>query len=35
VFGQVHAAADGAPRTVYVSRKRDVARLDEFIGPKI
>ncbi|MGH2949377.1 MAG: hypothetical protein ACRDPC_24500 [Solirubrobacteraceae bacterium] len=23
-----------APRTVYVSRKRDVARLDEFIGPK-
>jgi Homeodomain-like domain len=24
-----------APRTVYVSRKRDVARLDEFIGPKI
>ena len=24
-----------APRTVYVSRKRDVARLDEFIGPKV
>jgi hypothetical protein len=23
-----------APRTVYVSRKADVARLDEFIGPK-
>lgn len=23
-----------APRTVYVSRKRDVALLDEFIGPK-
>jgi hypothetical protein len=23
-----------APRTVYVSRKRDVARLDDFIGPK-
>jgi hypothetical protein len=23
-----------APRTVYVSRVRDVARLDEFIGPK-
>jgi hypothetical protein len=23
-----------APRTVYVSRKDDVARLDEFIGPK-
>jgi Helix-turn-helix domain len=23
-----------APDTVYVSRKRDVARLDEFIGPK-
>ena len=24
-----------APRTVYVSRKHDVARLDEFIGPKV
>jgi hypothetical protein len=23
-----------APRTVYVSRKADVARLDEFVGPK-
>jgi hypothetical protein len=23
-----------APRTVYVSRKADVARMDEFIGPK-
>jgi hypothetical protein len=23
-----------APRTVYVSRVRDVALLDEFIGPK-
>lgn len=23
-----------APKTVYVSRKADVARLDEFIGPK-
>ena len=23
-----------APSTVYVSRKHDVARLDEFIGPK-
>jgi len=23
-----------APHTVYVSRKADVARLDEFIGPK-
>jgi hypothetical protein len=23
-----------APRTVYVSRKADVALLDEFIGPK-
>jgi hypothetical protein len=23
-----------APRTVYVSRKADIARLDEFIGPK-
>jgi hypothetical protein len=23
-----------APRTIYVSRVRDVARLDEFIGPK-
>ncbi len=23
-----------APRTVYVSKKRDVARLDDFIGPK-
>ena len=23
-----------APRTVYVSRKDDVARLDEFVGPK-
>jgi hypothetical protein len=24
----------GAPHTVYVSRKDDVATLDEFIGPK-
>jgi hypothetical protein len=24
-----------APRTVYVSRKADVARMDEFIGPKM
>jgi hypothetical protein len=23
-----------APRTIYVSRKVDVARMDEFIGPK-
>jgi hypothetical protein len=23
-----------APRTVYVSRKADVARMDEFVGPK-
>ncbi len=23
-----------APHTVYVSRMRDVARLDEFVGPK-
>jgi hypothetical protein len=23
-----------APRTIYISRKADVARLDEFIGPK-
>jgi hypothetical protein len=23
-----------APRAVYVSRKADVARLDEFVGPK-
>jgi hypothetical protein len=23
-----------APRTVYVSRKADVARMDDFIGPK-
>jgi hypothetical protein len=22
------------PKTIYVSRKADVARLDEFIGPK-
>lgn len=23
-----------APHTVYASRKADVARLDEFVGPK-
>jgi hypothetical protein len=23
-----------APRTIYVSRKADVARMDEFVGPK-
>lgn len=27
-------AVTTAPHTVYVSRKADVSRLDEFIGPK-
>jgi hypothetical protein len=31
-FG-VHWTSSGQ-RTIYVSRKADVARLDEFIGPK-
>jgi hypothetical protein len=29
----LHWTASGA-HTIYVSRKADVARLDEFVGPK-
>ncbi len=32
--GRLSRRSHYAPHTVYVSRKADVARMDEFIGPK-